>query len=126
MSALIGRLGDIPHLRETVLGTVIPHNAEREGIHHRIECVATEPTCQILRGVDPWTADATSAAVKAWAQGAGVKPGILLPLYRIALTGGMSGPDVFALSELLGRDDTVNRWTSALRYFRTLSDPPYA
>ena len=79
---------------------------------------------EVLAKAEPWRADALATSVKTWAAEAGVKLGVLLPLYRIALTGGMSGPDVFELSELLGRDDTLARWTRAAAHFRGLADAP--
>ena len=59
-------------------------------------------------------------AVGAWANERQLKPGAVFPLYRIALTGGMSGPDVFALSELLGAQTVARRWRSAVTRFATL------
>ena len=74
----------------------------------------------VLAGTDRWDAATVQAAVKGWAADRDVKLGVLLPLYRIALTGGMSGPDVFDLSELLGREQTQQRWEAAMAYFSTL------
>ena len=75
---------------------------------------------EILQSAATWKAEVLSTSVKTWADSEGVKLGILLPLYRIALTGGMSGPDVFELSELLQKEETVKRWETALAYFRTI------
>jgi len=74
----------------------------------------------VLSEAVEWTAPALASAVKGWAAESGVKLGVLLPLYRIALTGGMSGPDVFELSELLGKEETVARWEQAIAHFRIL------
>ena len=74
------------------------------------------PLTGVLRAADPWDAEAVASAVKAWAAEAGLGPGVLLPLVRVALTGGMSGPDVFALAEFLGRDETVARWEAAVAH----------
>ena len=74
----------------------------------------------VLEGVGDWRGEAISTAVKTWAGEADLGLGVVLPLYRIALTGGMSGPDVFALSEFLGRDETTARWRAAATHFRAL------
>ena len=70
-----------------------------------------------LREATDWRADAIATDVKAAINGSGGKLGAVLPLYRIALTGGMSGPDVFSLSEVLGRGETLARWTSGVTAF---------
>lgn len=75
---------------------------------------------ETMRSVSLWKAEQISTEVKAWASAKDVKLGVLLPLYRIALTGGMSGPDVFELSELLQKDETIKRWETAIAYLRTL------
>ncbi len=75
-----------------------------------------------LRENPGWTAPNLSMLIKSWASEAGVKPGLLFPLFRIALTGGMSGPDVFELCDVLGKDETLERWDSALAHFTQLSD----
>ena len=74
-----------------------------------------------LDSVTDWTAPAISEAVKSAVSAAGGKPGAIFPLYRIALTGGMSGPDVFELSEVLGREETRARWRRAVETFRVLA-----
>ncbi len=70
-----------------------------------------------LREVADWQADAIATDVKAAVNASGGKLGAVLPLYRIALTGGMSGPDVFALSEVLGRAETLARWAAGTTAF---------
>ncbi len=70
-----------------------------------------------LESVEEWRGEAIAADVKAGIASSGGKPGAVLPLYRIALTGGMSGPDVFALSEVLGREETLSRWRAGTTAF---------
>jgi len=74
----------------------------------------------VLQAVSNWTGEDASTSLKSWANENDVKLGILLPLYRIALTGGMSGPDVFDLGEVLGKEETIQRWETALAHFRSL------
>jgi glutamyl-tRNA synthetase len=40
--------------------------------------------------------------------------GALGPVIRIVLTGGMTGPSVFALAEIIGKEDTLNRIDKAI------------
>jgi len=44
--------------------------------------------------------------------------GNILPIYRIALTGTMKGPDIFATMELLGKEESLNRLKDGLRLFK--------
>ena len=74
------------------------------------------PLADVLRATAPWDAEAVAGAVEGWAAEAGLGLGVLLPLVRVALTGGMSGPDVFALASFLGRDETAARWEAAVAY----------
>ena len=75
---------------------------------------------EVLAQQDVWQAESLVTSVKTWAGEQEVKLGVLLPLYRIALTGGMSGPDVFQLSQLLGKQQTRERWQAALTHFQSL------
>lgn len=52
---------------------------------------------------------ALEETVKQFLASAGVKPGDVLPLLRIALAGTMKGPAVFDMAAVLGKDETVAR-----------------
>ena len=84
----------------------------------KVDARLYEVVAAALERVGDWRAGEIGTAVKAAVAEAGGKPGAVFPLYRIALTGGMSGPDVFALSEVLGRDETLKRWRRGAAAFR--------
>ena len=42
------------------------------------------------------------------------KPGVLMPVLRLSLTGLGSGPDLMGIMETLGREETVNRINHAI------------
>ena len=103
---------------------VAPEAYDEQQVRKRAGKVATAAYAGVtsaLEEVAPWAAEEIGAAVKAAVAEAGGKPGAVFPLCRIALTGGMSGPDVFALSEVLGRAETVARWRRAVQAFTSLS-----
>ena len=79
-----------------------------------------EAVTRALESVGEWRAASIGGGVKSSVAEAGGKPGAVFPLYRIALTGGMSGPDVFALSEVLGREETLLRWRRGAEAFQSL------
>ena len=93
-----------------------PRELDREALGKRGASLTAEQADAVasaLAGVADWGAEAISTSVKTAVTAAGAKLGAVLPVYRIALTGGMSGPDVFELSELLGRDTVLRRWRRA-------------
>lgn len=64
-----------------------------------------------------WNATALETNFKQLAEQASIKPGELqLPL-RLMLVGGKFGPPVFVIAELLGKDETIDRINTALRFF---------
>ena len=66
--------------------------------------------------------DATNidATLKDFMANEGMKPGDVLPIWRLALSGTMQGPDVMLMAALLGKVETVNRLKSGLEYFEKL------
>ncbi len=68
-----------------------------------------EALADLLSGVDPFTEDNLKSAVGDYMQQHSLKPGIIFPLLRTAISGSPSGPEVFVMLELLGRDKVVER-----------------
>jgi glutamyl-tRNA synthetase len=66
--------------------------------------------------------DFTAAALEPFFKGkvaeSGMKIGELMMPYRIMLVGGKYGPDVFLITELLGREQVVSRIKKALELFK--------
>lgn len=70
-----------------------------------------------LQSLNEWSALSLENLFKETAAAANIKPGELqLPL-RIMLVGGKFGPQVFAIAELIGRDETIARISHALPLF---------
>ncbi|HEX5886978.1 MAG TPA: glutamate--tRNA ligase [Pyrinomonadaceae bacterium] len=70
-----------------------------------------------LEEVEPFNAETTKAALRAFADEAGVQPGLLINGSRAMLTGQGVGPSMFEIFELLGRDRSVQRLRSGLPWF---------
>jgi glutamyl-tRNA synthetase len=62
-----------------------------------------------LAGVEPWTAEATEAAVRAFADAEGVKLGAVAQPLRAALTGRTTSPGIFEVLAVLGKEDSLAR-----------------
>ena len=78
---------------------------------------AMEQVIQLLDQAPEFQVTNLETSVKEWMQAHEVKPGALLPVLRIALTGALKGPGVFEMMELLGKTRTVQRLKEALHHF---------
>jgi glutamyl-tRNA synthetase len=67
-----------------------------------------------LERVEPFSHDATEAALRAFSEERTVKPGLLINAARTALTGQSVGPGMFEIMEILGRRRTVERLKHAV------------
>lgn len=76
---------------------------------------------EILANFEPFEAVSVEGKVKELMQESGLKPGEVLPLLRIALTGSMKGPAVFDTVVLLGREETVERLQRLLKQVKILN-----
>ncbi|MER3427469.1 MAG: glutamate--tRNA ligase [Pyrinomonas sp.] len=66
-----------------------------------------------LEEVEPFTAENVERALRAFAEEAGVKAGLLINAARTALTGQAVGPSMFDVFEALGRERSVRRLRAA-------------
>ncbi|MCD0415614.1 glutamate--tRNA ligase [Rubrivivax sp. JA1024] len=62
-----------------------------------------------LEDVAPWTAAMTEAAMRAFAEQAGLKLGAVAQPLRVALTGRTTSPGIFDVLAVLGRDECLSR-----------------
>ena len=65
-----------------------------------------------LEGVEPFTAETSEAALRAYAEEAGVKAGLLINAARTMLTGQAVGPSMFEVFDVIGRERSVQRLRS--------------
>jgi glutamyl-tRNA synthetase len=69
---------------------------------------------EAFAGADPFNAATLEAALKAVAGELGVKAGVLVHPVRLAATGNSSGPSLYHLLEVLGKEKSLNRIERAL------------
>ena len=67
--------------------------------------------------VEPFTADTSEAALRAFAEEAGVKAGLFINASRTMLTGQAVGPSMFEVFAILGRERSVQRLQSGAPWF---------
>jgi len=63
----------------------------------------------VLETLPEWSGDAAKAAIGETAKAQGAKPGQLMFPTRVALSGRTAGPDLGAMLEILGREESVKR-----------------
>ena len=68
-----------------------------------------------MEEVEPWTVEAIEAALRAFADEAGVKAGLFINASRTALTGQAVGPSMFDVFEAVGRERSAERLRAAAR-----------
>ena len=72
---------------------------------------------EAFAGSESFDAAAVEGALKATAASLAVKVGLLVHPTRLALTGAASGPSLYHLIEVLGREETLRRIDVALENF---------
>ena len=75
-----------------------------------------EQVIRIVERVESFEAEKLAAEVKSWMREAGIKAGRILPLLRLAWTGTLKGPDLWATAELLGKERCLKRLHRFLRF----------
>lgn len=68
----------------------------------------------VLPSVSPFSVEVLKAAFEQHAQQAGLKPGDVLQLFRVSISGLGSGVDLFGMVELLGMEESVKRLNTFL------------
>ena len=69
----------------------------------------------VCASAEAFTAAALEPAIRALAEGRGVKAGVLIHPTRVAVVGRAESPGIFEVLELLGRDRALARMDVALR-----------
>mgnify|MGYP001551101180 FL=1 len=68
----------------------------------------------VMEALEIWDADNLSQLVKGYLNDKGLKMGVYLPLLRIIMCGAMTGPDLFELMALVGKNETMLRLSAAM------------
>lgn len=78
---------------------------------------AFEGYLRSLAGLNPFNEQTTHDATNTYMETNDLKPGQLLPLLRLGLAGNMKGPGVFAMMEILGREESLERLRKVVGFF---------
>ena len=78
---------------------------------------------QKMEMVEPFTVETSEAALRAFADEAGVKAGLLINASRTMLTGQSVGPSMFEVFDIIGRERSVRRLQSGEPWFDIQAEP---
>ncbi|MFT4642916.1 MAG: glutamyl-tRNA synthetase [Candidatus Azotimanducaceae bacterium] len=71
--------------------------------------------CLVLDSVNDFSSSNIEAVVKEWLTENELGFGKVMPPFRLALVGAMSGPHLFDIAELIGKEETIKRIQTAIR-----------
>jgi glutamyl-tRNA synthetase len=75
-----------------------------------------------MEAVEPWNVETSEAALRAFADEAGVKAGLLINASRTMLTGQAVGPSMFEVFDIIGRERSAQRLRSGVPWFDYLNE----
>ena len=106
----IAKLSDFPGFAGFLFGEVEPDPADLDGGSPMLAAADAA-----LADLEPFEAPAIEAALRASADGLGLKPRQAFQPVRVAVTGSRVSPGLFESIELLGREETLVRLRAAAR-----------
>jgi glutamyl-tRNA synthetase len=106
----IALLSELPAFAGFLFG---PVEVDGDALDGSAELLAA--AAEAVQAVQPFTAEAIEAALRALADARGLKPRDAFQPIRIAVTGSKVSPGLFESIELLGRDESVARLTAYAR-----------
>lgn len=68
----------------------------------------------LLEKQDDWSAEALDNLVMPWIEEKGYGVGIVMNAFRICLVGAARGPHIWAITDILGKEETLSRVRTAL------------
>ena len=68
----------------------------------------------VLFNIDDFTSSTIETTVKEWLTKNELGFGKVMPPFRLALVGAMSGPHLFDIAEIIGKEETIDRIKNAI------------
>ena len=68
----------------------------------------------ILKPINDFSSQNIETLVKEWLTEKELGFGKVMPPFRLALVGAMSGPHLFDIAEMIGKEETINRIQNAI------------
>ncbi len=97
-----------------------PHVFDDETIRKKFRTDLSQPLLTLAEKLSNDDAKDAETLIKGTIQEAGLKPGEVMPLLRLSITGTMQGPDLIGTIRLIGNQEAGLRITKAVGYFTAL------
>jgi glutamyl-tRNA synthetase len=68
----------------------------------------------VLQRLDDFSATHTELAVMTWIEAKGYHTGNIMNAFRVALVGEAKGPHLFDITEIIGKEETIERLKKAI------------
>ena len=65
--------------------------------------------CDFLEAQEDWTGETLDPKVMEWIATKGYKTGAVMNAFRCTLVGEARGPQIFAITDMLGKEESLNR-----------------
>jgi len=75
----------------------------------------------VLQSVDDFSAATTETAVMSWIESNGYHAGEIMNVFRLALVGESKGPHIFDITEIIGKEETVERIVKGVKELKLMS-----
>lgn len=69
---------------------------------------------EVIQNIEDFSAANQESVVKEWIHAKEYGMGSILPVFRLAIVGELAGPDLFAITETIGKEETINRLKAAI------------
>ncbi len=113
------RVNFVPELWEqTNFFFVAPTEYDEKSLKKRWKEDSPRHITELIALLEPqenWSAEALDALVMPWIEQKGYGVGIVMNAFRICLVGAARGPHIWAITDVLGKEETLHRMHSALQ-----------
>ncbi len=113
------RVNFVPELWEqTNFFFVAPTEYDEKSLKKRWKEDSPRHITELIALLEPqenWSAEALDALVMPWIEQKGYGVGIVMNAFRICLVGAARGPHIWAITDVLGKEETLRRMHSALQ-----------
>jgi len=102
---------------QSVFFFIAPDSYDEKSVSKRWKADSAEKMRElisVLQTVDDFSAAATEAAVMSWIASNGYHTGEIMNAFRLALIGNSTGPHVFDITEITGKEEVIKRLEKAI------------
>lgn len=86
-----------------------PETYDQEAVKKRWKAEQVQPLLDWMKSQQDFTSESLHDSLQEWMKSRELGPGMVLPVLRIALTGNLTGPAVFDMLALLGKEESKAR-----------------